>query len=150
MDDDGFIYIAGRSKDMLITGGLNVYPAEVERVIAQHPAVLEAAVIGIPDDKWGEIGHALVVLHPGGQLNEPELLDYLGPELAKYKIPKRFTIRQEPLPPDDVGQGAEVRCSRAGQGLVHEFGVQRITYRDDMAITILLMSIGICFCYYCQ
>ncbi len=104
VDDDGFIYIAGRSKDMLITGGLNVYPAEVERVIAQHPAVLEAAVIGIPDDKWGEIGHALVVLHPGGQLNEPELLDYLGPELAKYKIPKRFTIRQEPLPRTTSGK----------------------------------------------
>ena len=76
----------------------------VERVIAQHPAVLEAAVIGIPDDKWGEIGHALVVLHPGGQLNEPELLDYLGPELAKYKIPKRFTIRQEPLPRTTSGK----------------------------------------------
>ena len=104
MDDDGFIYIAGRSKDMLITGGLNVYPAEVERVIAQHPAVLEQPVVAIPDDKWGEIGHALVVLHPGGQLNERELLDYLGPELAKYKIPKRFTIRHEPLPRTTSGK----------------------------------------------
>jgi fatty-acyl-CoA synthase len=104
VDDDGFIYIAGRAKDMLITGGLNVYPAEVERVIAQHPAVHEAAVIGVPDDQWGEIGHAIVVLHPSGQLAETELLDYLGPQLAKYKIPKRFTIRQEPLPRTTSGK----------------------------------------------
>ena len=104
VDHDGFIYIAGRAKDMLISGGLNVYPAEVERVIAQHPAVHEAAIIGVPDDQWGEIGHAFVVLHPGGQLNESELLDYLGPQLAKYKIPKRFTIRQEPLPRTTSGK----------------------------------------------
>jgi fatty-acyl-CoA synthase len=56
VDDDGFIYIAGRAKDMLITGGLNVYPAEVERVIAEHPAVHEAAIIGLPDDQWGKSG----------------------------------------------------------------------------------------------
>jgi fatty-acyl-CoA synthase len=104
VDDDGFIYIAGRAKDMFITGGLNVYPAEVERVIAQHRAVHEAAVIGVPDDQWGEIGHALVVLHPGGELTEQELLDYLVPELAKYKIPKRFTIRREPLPRTTSGK----------------------------------------------
>ena len=104
VDEDGFIYIAGRAKDMLISGGLNVYPAEVERVIAQHPAVQEAAVIGLPDDRWGEIGHALVVLHPTSQLSETELLNYLDPELAKYKIPKRFTIRHEPLPRTTSGK----------------------------------------------
>lgn len=104
VDDDGYIYIVGRSKDMLITGGLNVYPAEVERVIAQHPAVHEAAVVGVPDDQWGEIGHALVVLHPSGQLTKTELLGFLGSELAKYKIPKRFTIRREPLPRTTSGK----------------------------------------------
>jgi fatty-acyl-CoA synthase len=104
VDDDGFIYIAGRAKDMLITGGLNVYPAEVERVIAQHPAVQEVAVIGVPDDQWGEIGHALVVVQPSSRLSETELLDYLGSELANYKIPKRFTIRQEALPRTTSGK----------------------------------------------
>jgi fatty-acyl-CoA synthase len=104
VDDEGFIYVAGRAKDVLISGGLNVYPAEVERVIAQHPAVHEAAVIGVPDDQWGEIGHAVVVLHPSGQLTETELRDYLGTELAKYKIPKRWTLRQEPLPRTTSGK----------------------------------------------
>lgn len=103
VDDEGFVYVSGRSKDVIITGGLNVYPAEVERVLAQHPAVLEAAVVGRPDPKWGEIGDALV-LHTGQALGDEELLPYLKEQLANYKIPKRFTFTHDPLPRTTSGK----------------------------------------------
>ncbi|HEY3471713.1 MAG TPA: AMP-binding protein [Amycolatopsis sp.] len=102
VDEDGFVYVSGRSKDMIITGGLNVYPAEVERVIAQHPAVLEAAVVGVPDDEWGEIGSALVVVRD--ELSADELVRYLKAELATFKIPRRFTFTRTPLPRTTSGK----------------------------------------------
>ncbi|WP_241251834.1 AMP-binding enzyme [Candidatus Protofrankia californiensis] len=94
---------------MIITGGLNVYPAEVERVIAQHPTVLEAAVVGVPDTQWGEIGSTLVVLHPGNDLGEDELTDYLKQQLANYKIPRRFTFAHDPLPRTTSGKVQEFK-----------------------------------------
>ena len=104
VDDEGYVFVSGRSKDMIITGGLNVYPAEVERVIAQHPAVLEAAVVGVPDPKWGEIGTALVVLHPGASLGEEELVAHLKENLANYKIPRVLNFAQDPLPRTTSGK----------------------------------------------
>jgi fatty-acyl-CoA synthase len=89
---------------MIITGGLNVYPAEVERVIAQHPAVLEAAVVGVPDPKWGEVGIALVVVVPDGDLDQAELSGYLKNHLANYKIPRTFTVTYDPLPRTTSGK----------------------------------------------
>ena len=91
-DADGCYYIVDRWKDMYISGGENVYPAEVEAVIARLPAVLEAAVVGQPDAQWGEVGEAFVVLRPGAALGADELGRYLRAELAGYKCPKQVTF----------------------------------------------------------
>jgi len=98
LDEDGFLYIAGRIKDMIISGGLNVYPAEIERVIERHPAVREVAVIGVPDDRYGEVGEAHVVLEEGAAVTEDDLEAFARAELANYKVPRRWVLRSEPLP----------------------------------------------------
>ncbi|HEX7828088.1 MAG TPA: AMP-binding protein [Thermoanaerobaculia bacterium] len=85
-DEDGFFYIAGRRKEMFISGGVNVYPAEIEAELVSHPAVSDAAVIAIPDETWGEAGIAFVVC----TASEGELVEYLSSRIAKYKLPKRF------------------------------------------------------------
>ncbi|MGB8646229.1 MAG: long-chain fatty acid--CoA ligase [Anaerolineae bacterium] len=87
-DAGGHYYIVGRNKDMIKSGGENVYPAEVESVLHGHPAVAEAALIGVPDAKWGEVGRAIVVRKPGASLAEQELIAFCQERLAKYKIPK--------------------------------------------------------------
>lgn len=87
-DNEGFYYIVDRKKDMFISGGENVFPTEVEDVIYQHPAVLEAAVIGVTDAKWGEVGRAIVTLKTGKTISETELLDFCRERLARYKVPK--------------------------------------------------------------
>jgi fatty-acyl-CoA synthase len=92
MDEDGFFYIAGRFKDMLISGGENVYAAEVEAVFRDHPAVQEAALIGIPDPKWGEVGMMVVVLKAGQQAGEEELRQFSAGRLARYKVPKQVVF----------------------------------------------------------
>jgi fatty-acyl-CoA synthase len=109
VDDEGFVYVTGRSKDMIITGGLNVYPAEVERVIAAHPAVVEAAVVGVPDEKWGEIGRAIVVLAEEATLGEDELVTHLRAELATFKVPRQYELRHEPLPRTTSGKVQKFR-----------------------------------------
>lgn len=88
VDADGFYFIADRKKDMFISGGENVYPAEIESVLHEHPAVASAAVIGIPDEKWGEVGRAIVVKKAGVQVSEDELLVFCRDRMAKYKAPK--------------------------------------------------------------
>ena len=92
MDQDGFYYISGRYKDMIKSGGENVYAAEVEAVFREHPAVAEAALIGQPDEKWGEVGWMVVLLHPGQNPTEKELLDFCQGRLARYKIPRRVVF----------------------------------------------------------
>ncbi|GAB2830023.1 fatty acid--CoA ligase [Actinocorallia aurea] len=87
MDSDGFLYLHDRLKDMIVTGGENVYPAEVESVLAGHPAVLESAVIGVPSDRWGETPLAVVVRRPGAQATEAELISWLRERLAHFKCP---------------------------------------------------------------
>jgi fatty-acyl-CoA synthase len=87
-DDEGFYYIVDRWKDMFISGGENVYPAEVENVIYHHPAVSEVAVIGVPHPKWQEVGRALVVIKEGHTLTEKEIIEFCRAKLARYKIPK--------------------------------------------------------------
>lgn len=89
-DEDGYISIVDRLKDMIISGGENIYPAEVENALADHPAVADAAVIGVPDEKWGEVGRAIVVLRPGAQAGADELHEFLLGRIAKYKIPKSY------------------------------------------------------------
>jgi fatty-acyl-CoA synthase len=115
-DSDGCFYIIGRSKDMLISGGENVYPAEIESVMHAHPAVAEAALIGVPDEKWGEVGRAVVVLEAGRNLNEAELLGFLAGRLAKYKIPKSV-IFAESLPKTVIGKLDKLELARLyGEG----------------------------------
>ena len=100
---EGFYYLAGRYKDMLISGGENVYAAEVETVFLEHPAVGEAALIGQPDEKWGEVGLMVVVTHPGRTATEEELLAFCRERLARYKVPKRV-IFADSLPYSPYGK----------------------------------------------
>ncbi|MEU0264672.1 long-chain fatty acid--CoA ligase [Nocardioides sp. NPDC006303] len=95
LDDDGFLYVVDRVKDMYISGGENVYPAEVEQAVYTHPGVAEAAVIGVPDERWGEVGRAVVVRRPDSALTESELLKHLDGRLARYKIPKAVVFVDE-------------------------------------------------------
>jgi fatty-acyl-CoA synthase len=88
----------GRLKDMIISGGENIYPSEIENVLHALPDVVEAAVIGIPDEKWGEVGWAILFIKPGASPSETMLADYCSERLARYKIPKRFIFVNQPLP----------------------------------------------------
>jgi len=98
LDEDGYLYVADRVKDMIVTGGENVYSIEVERALFQHPAVREAAVIGIPSKDWGEAVHAVVVLKPGMTATEEELIAHCRTLIGGYKCPKSVEFRSEPLP----------------------------------------------------
>ncbi len=102
-DDDGYAYIVDRMKDMIISGGENIYPAEVENVLIGHPAVADAALIGVPDERWGEVGLAFVVLRPGAQADGEELTGFLTGRIAKYKIPKWYRFVGE-LPRNATGK----------------------------------------------
>jgi len=106
-DEDGFFYIAGRHKDMIISGGVNIYPAEIEAALVTHPAMEDAAVVGVPDDRWGEIGVAFVVLRPDVRM-APEALArdlaaYLEDRLARFKVPKHFR-RLDEMPRTPYGK----------------------------------------------
>jgi long-chain acyl-CoA synthetase len=101
-DDEGFLYLVDRAKDMIVTGGENVYSTEVEEALYQHPAVLEAAVFGIPDDRWGEAVYAVVVLRSATDVNE--LLAHCRSKIADYKVPKEIEIRSDPLPKSGAGK----------------------------------------------
>ena len=103
MDERGFIYITGRASDMYISGGSNVYPREVEEALLLHPAVAEACVVGLPHEKWGESGVAVLVLDPGASVTETELLSHLDGRLAKYKWPQQFVFWPE-LPKSGYGK----------------------------------------------
>jgi fatty-acyl-CoA synthase len=102
-DDEGFFYIAGRSKDMFISGGVNVYPAEVEAELLQHPGVQDAAVAGVPHPTWGEVGIGFVVRRGPHATTSDELTTFLGERLAKYKIPREFVFL-EALPRTAYGK----------------------------------------------
>ena len=95
VDADGYVYIVDRMKDMIISGGENVYPAEIEDLLLAHPGIAECAVIGVPDDKWGEVPRAVVVPHAGVDLDPDEVLAALAGRLAKYKIPKSLVVADE-------------------------------------------------------
>jgi acyl-CoA synthetase (AMP-forming)/AMP-acid ligase II len=93
-DTDGFLYLMGRSKEMLISGGYNIYPAEIEAVLTSHPKVLEAAVIGVPDSAWGEVAVAFVAIAPNASIDTAELVGYCRPLLG-FRVPKRFVYPHE-------------------------------------------------------
>jgi long-chain acyl-CoA synthetase len=104
IDDENFIYIVDRAKDMIISGGENVYSVEVENALYTHPAVLEAAVIGIPDAAWGEAVHAVVVCKPGMSATSDELIAHTHSLIAGYKVPRSIEFLPEPLPKSGAGK----------------------------------------------
>jgi len=97
-DEEGYIYIRGRKKDMYISGGLNVYPAEIENIIMKDPGVSEVAVIGIEDQRWGEVGWAVIVPKEAVEIEVKKIDDLCQKELAGYKVPKKYIVRNHPLP----------------------------------------------------
>jgi len=94
-DEEGYIYIVDRERDMYISGGENVYPAEIEKIFSTHPKVLDAGVVGVPDEKWGEVGKAYIVLKPGETMTEEEAFKSLRGKVGKYKIPKHVQFVEE-------------------------------------------------------
>jgi fatty-acyl-CoA synthase len=110
-DEEQFFSIVGRRKDMFISGGENVYPLEIEGALHAHPAVALAAVVAVPDDRWGEVGHAFVALRPGAEATPEALLDHLRGRLARYKVPKRVT-RLGALPLTAAGKIARAELAR--------------------------------------
>jgi acyl-CoA synthetase (AMP-forming)/AMP-acid ligase II len=103
LDSEGYLYIFERKKDMIISGGVNIYPTEIEEVLTSHLSVREAAVIGIPDEKWGESLLAFIVAEPGSVVDTAELIALCGKELARYKAPRKFEFVTE-LPKTGVGK----------------------------------------------
>lgn len=103
MDDEGFVFIVDRYKDMFISGGENVYPAEVENALYQLDGIAETAVIGIPDDRWGEVGRAFVVTRPGANLDEEAITSHCRDQLAGFKVPKSVRFMDE-LPHNATGK----------------------------------------------
>jgi long-chain acyl-CoA synthetase len=105
LDENGYLFLVDRSKDMIVSGGENVYSTEVEEVLYQHPAVLEAASFGVPDDRWGEAVWAIVVPRAEHSNIEPqEIIEFCRSRIAGYKVPKGIDIRQEPLPKSGPGK----------------------------------------------
>ena len=112
IDEDGYCYVAGRKKDMYISGAENVYPVEIEQFLRSHPKIKEVAVIGVPDDKWGEVGKAFVVPQDGVELLAEEVLRFCNGQLAKYKVPKHIEFLKV-LPKGDSGKILKRELPRA-------------------------------------
>lgn len=94
-DADGYLYLVGRRGDMLISGGVNVYPSEIEAVLHKHPDVREAAVVGVAHDEWGEVPVAFVILRPGVEFDDGAMVEYCRARLARYKVPTRFYVVED-------------------------------------------------------
>jgi acyl-CoA synthetase (AMP-forming)/AMP-acid ligase II len=102
-DEDGFYYICDRKKDMIISGGVNIYPAEIEAALENHDDIMEAAVFGIPDEEWGEAVHAVVVARPGSNLDADAVRDFAREHLARYKAPRSVDFVDE-IPKTGTGK----------------------------------------------
>ncbi len=110
LDAEGYLRITDRMKDMFVVGGFNVYPAEVERLVGDHPDVAEVAVLGVPDDRLGEVGHAFVVLRPGADLTEAALVEHCRHAMANFKVPRHVTFLRE-LPRTPSGKIQKFRLA---------------------------------------
>lgn len=119
LDAEGFLYITGRASDMYISGGSNVYPREVEEAILEHPAIAEAAIVGVPDRDWGEVGIAVCVARDGTPIDEAALLAWLHGRVARYKLPRRIHF-WDALPRSAYGKipKALIRAELAARGLI--------------------------------
>ncbi|MBM88095.1 MAG: acyl-CoA synthase [Gammaproteobacteria bacterium] len=98
LDEEGFLFLEGRVKDMIVSGGENIYPIEVENILEDHPAIHQCAVIGVPHETWGESVHAIVKLKDGAQVTERELIAFCKENIASYKCPVSVTFRESPMP----------------------------------------------------
>ena len=94
-DDEGFFFICDRKKDMIISGGMNIYPAEIEAALEQHPDIFDVAVFGVPSEEWGEGVHAVVVLAPGAELSDDDVMAFAREHLAGYKVPRSISFLDE-------------------------------------------------------
>jgi len=103
LDEEGYVYICDRKKDMIISGGVNIYPAEIEAALYEHPQILDVAVFGIPDEEWGERVHAVVQPKPGETIDIEELRVFAGARLARYMQPREYELRDE-LPRTEAGK----------------------------------------------
>jgi fatty-acyl-CoA synthase len=114
MDDEGYFFVVDRAKDMYRSGGENVYPAEIEKILSDHPSVANVAIIGVPDDRWGETGMAFVQLKPGQEMTSEEVLEFLKGKVARFKLPKHVEFVQElPLTSTTKVKKAELRAQCA-------------------------------------
>jgi long-chain acyl-CoA synthetase len=104
VDDGGYIFIVDRAKDMIVSGGENVYTTEVENALATHPAVLEVAVFGVPHEQWVEAVHAEVVVRAGFDVTDEELVAHCRQSIAGFKVPRSISLRREPLPKSGAGK----------------------------------------------
>ena len=104
MHEQGFVFLVDRAKDMIVSGGENVYCTEVEEILYQHPAVLEATVFGVPDERWGEAVHAVVVPRPQHDVDASILMAFCREHIAGYKMPKSIDFQTEPLPKSGPGK----------------------------------------------
>jgi fatty-acyl-CoA synthase/long-chain acyl-CoA synthetase len=94
-DEEGYYYICDRKSDMIISGGMNIYPAEIEAALEHHPHILDVAVFGIPSEQWGEAVHAIVVVQPGAGVDADAVIDFAREHLANYKIPRSVSFLEE-------------------------------------------------------
>ncbi len=104
LDEQGYLFLVDRVKDMIVSGGENVYSAEVESVVSTHPAVAQVAVVGIPDDNWGEAVHAIVIPHADAQVSADDIIAHCKTQIAGYKCPKSVAFRDEPFPLSGAGK----------------------------------------------
>jgi fatty-acyl-CoA synthase len=116
IDEDGYLWLVDRRKDMFISGGENVYPAEIEAALAKFPGIADCAVVGVPDARWGEVGHLAVVALPGRVLEAREILAHLETRLARYKLPKYITIT-DALPRNGAGKLVKARLREVLAGV---------------------------------
>jgi acyl-CoA synthetase (AMP-forming)/AMP-acid ligase II len=119
IDTDGYLRIVGRIKDMFIVGGFNAYPAEIENLLLRHPRIAQAAVIGVPDDRLGEVPKAFVVLKPGPPVEPAGIIDWARAEMANFKVPRRVELVDE-LPVNATGKIVKDELRRRARASAEE------------------------------
>ena len=125
MDDEGFVYICDRKRDMIISGGVNIYPAEIEDVLHRHPGVQDAAVFGVPDPEWGERVHAAIQPRAGATLTAEAVIAFCRAHLADYKAPRQVSFHDE-FPRDTAGKLVKRLLARALLGRSDHAGLIRL------------------------
>ena len=119
MDDRGYVRITDRIKDMFIVGGFNAYPAEIENLMLRHPGIAQVAVVGVPDDRLGEVGMAFVVARPGAAVDPEQVLAWCRAEMANYKVPRYVELLPE-LPLNAMGKVTKFELRDRGRAIVAE------------------------------